>query len=168
MVAVSTSVLGVELVPPKWLLPASVSPGEVPVTSWPSGYSLRSAGRFDSSFFLISLCTGTQNVCLCVCVCVCVRFLCVSLQTGVSLSYSPLDLSYSSPTGFKASHSWGLPSQCRACGLGSPMSGPNPLLFGTNLCNCNHSPLLWLEVWVLTILKLWPLYPFHCGSFLNL
>ena len=47
-------------------------------------------------------------MCVCVCVCVCERererFFLVSLQDGVSLSYSPLALSYSSPTGLKASH----------------------------------------------------------------
>ena len=45
------------------------------------------------------------------------------------------------PTGLQSQMFWGSSSQCRTTRLGSPMWGPDPLLLGENLCNCNYSPI---------------------------
>ena len=67
-------------------------------------------------------------------------------KSRVSVSYSPLALSYASPTGLQSQMLWGLIFWCNT-GLGSPVWGLDPSLLGENLCNCDCSPFCMSPTW---------------------
>lgn len=93
----------------------------------PGGTPRSASVLTQGSFKLLSLCCYSE----------CVRF-CPRPLRAASLSYSPLVLPSRALLAFKARHSEGLSSWCRAPEMSSLIWGLDPWLFGKNLCNCDY------------------------------
>ena len=118
----------------KWLLPASISPGGVPVAS-----------HFSERFSKISKWVWPWLLSKC--------YFCPESQHTWDFAHAleKLSLCFLQPSGspvwkpcclpFKARHSGVSSSWCRTSGMGSLMWGSDASLLGEKLCSCDYPPV---------------------------
>lgn len=109
---------------PKWLLSAPVSSLGVPAASCLSRSSPRSATGSDLGYFQVTICALGLREC---------NILCFPFKNGVSLSCSPLNLPYASPTVFQKQMFWGLVFPVEYLQAREPYVGSNLLFLGKTL-----------------------------------
>lgn len=129
MVLTSSSVLMVDQVPQKWLLPVSIYPGRDPLASL--GSSSRSADGSDIGSLQITAFSLSPRA---------FENLCTHFKCRVSISHSPLALLKVRPVGLQGQIFWGLIFLVLDPQTGELMWGLDPSLLVESLCNCNYLP----------------------------